>query len=84
MKKATGTDKLVGERIRICRNQLQLSQKTLAERLGVTIQQIQKYETGINRISSEGWRRSPKYLGCRWLTYSRRRTVKRCRRRLHP
>ena len=45
-------DIAVGERIRARRNQLQMSQEDLGKALGVSFQQIQKYEKGTNRISS--------------------------------
>src|SRR5437879_5133240 len=40
----------VGQRIRIQRNALGLSQTELADHLGVTFQQVQKYEKGVNRV----------------------------------
>jgi transcriptional regulator with XRE-family HTH domain len=43
-------DKLVGQNIRIQRLAMGLSQTELAEKLGVTFQQVQKYEKGVNRI----------------------------------
>ncbi|KRB61555.1 hypothetical protein ASE04_22145 [Rhizobium sp. Root708] len=45
-------DKEVGGRIRARRRVLGLSQTVLAERIGVTYQQLQKYENGKNRIGS--------------------------------
>jgi transcriptional regulator with XRE-family HTH domain len=42
----------VGARIRLRRTLLGLSQSTLAEQLGLTFQQVQKYERGSNRVSS--------------------------------
>jgi transcriptional regulator with XRE-family HTH domain len=42
----------VGDRLRLARRALSLSQEALAEQLGVTFQQVQKYEKGINRISA--------------------------------
>lgn len=45
-------DQYVGERVRIRRVSLGLSQQAVAERLGLTFQQIQKYEKGKNRIGS--------------------------------
>ena len=42
----------VGSRIRGRRTLLGLSQMALAEALGVTFQQVQKYERGVNRVSS--------------------------------
>lgn len=45
-------DAHVGQRITIRRKLLNLSQETLAKKLGVTFQQVQKYEKGKNRISA--------------------------------
>ena len=45
-------DKHVGKRLRVRRSLLGLSQEKLAEQVGVTFQQIQKYERGTNRVSS--------------------------------
>lgn len=45
-------DRHVGERVRARRKQLGLSQDKLAEALGLTFQQVQKYERGVNRISA--------------------------------
>jgi len=45
-------DKHVGARIRERRKELQMSQEKLAEQLGLTFQQIQKYERGANRVSA--------------------------------
>jgi transcriptional regulator with XRE-family HTH domain len=42
----------VGERIRLRRTELGLTQEQLAEALEVSYQQIQKYETGANRVSA--------------------------------
>jgi transcriptional regulator with XRE-family HTH domain len=44
-------DVMVGKRIRLRRVQLGLSQTELGQKLGVTFQQIQKYENGANRVS---------------------------------
>ncbi|MFO0466539.1 MAG: helix-turn-helix domain-containing protein [bacterium] len=45
-------DRFVGERIRLYRAMLGMSQQKLAENLGVTFQQLQKYERGENRIGA--------------------------------
>jgi transcriptional regulator with XRE-family HTH domain len=45
-------DANVGERIRLRRTEFGLTQEQLAEALGVSYQQIQKYETGANRVSA--------------------------------
>lgn len=42
----------VGKRLRLRRSILGLSQEKLAEELGITFQQVQKYEKGINRVSA--------------------------------
>lgn len=42
----------VGRRIRERRKALGVSQERLAEELGLTFQQVQKYERGANRVSS--------------------------------
>ena len=46
------TDAHVGKRVKKRRNELGMSQSKLAEGLGLTFQQIQKYEKGRNRIGS--------------------------------
>ena len=45
-------DKLVGKNIRIFRLAKKLSQTELGNSVGVTFQQIQKYENGTNRVGS--------------------------------
>lgn len=42
----------VGRRVRLCRTLVGLSQEELGEAVGLTFQQIQKYERGTNRISA--------------------------------
>ena len=42
----------VGSRIRLRRTLLGMSQTALAEAMGLTFQQVQKYEKGTNRVSS--------------------------------
>ena len=46
------TDKHVGSRLRMRRLMLDMSQTDIADALGVTFQQVQKYEKGTNRISA--------------------------------
>jgi len=46
------TDKHVGSRVRMRRMMLGISQSQLGEALGLTFQQVQKYEKGTNRISA--------------------------------
>jgi transcriptional regulator with XRE-family HTH domain len=45
-------DRSLGSRVRSRRLELGLSQSALGERVGVSFQQIQKYESGANRISA--------------------------------
>ena len=42
----------VGGRVRMRRKMLGISQETLADALGLTFQQVQKYERGANRVSA--------------------------------
>ncbi len=43
-------DVVIGQKIRLRRNILGMTQSDLAEALGVSFQQIQKYETGKNKV----------------------------------
>jgi transcriptional regulator with XRE-family HTH domain len=49
---ATAIDKLIGQNIRIFRIAKRLSQTELGAAIGVTFQQVQKYEKGANRVGS--------------------------------
>jgi DNA-binding transcriptional regulator YiaG len=51
-KSPTPTDKHVGKRVRMRRMMLSMSQTSLASALGLTFQQVQKYEKGANRIGA--------------------------------
>ena len=51
-KKPNPTDRYVGARVRMRRLMLGMSQTTLGEALGLTFQQVQKYEKGTNRIGA--------------------------------
>jgi transcriptional regulator with XRE-family HTH domain len=46
------TDKHVGARVRMRRMMLGMSQEKLGDALGLTFQQVQKYEKGVNRIGA--------------------------------
>ena len=50
VKKPNPIDVHVGGRIRMRRNMLGMSQEKLGEALGITFQQVQKYEKGTNRV----------------------------------
>ena len=51
-RKSTYSDYLVGQRIRLARTIVEQSQHDLAAELGISNTQIQKYETGRDRISA--------------------------------
>lgn len=51
-RRANPIDVHVGSRVRLRRMLLGMSQEKLGEQLGLTFQQIQKYEKGVNRIGA--------------------------------
>ncbi len=51
-KKSGPLDAMVGARIRMLRVNCGISQTVLAERIGVTFQQVQKYEQGADRVGA--------------------------------
>ena len=57
-------DVAVGARVRMRRKTLGLTQTALAEALGITFQQVQKYERGANRVSASMLVRAAKRLEC--------------------
>lgn len=56
-------DAHVGSRIRLRRTLLGMSQERLGESLGLTFQQVQKYERGMNRISASRLYQASRTLG---------------------
>ena len=62
-KKPNPTDIHVGSRIRLRRNMLGMSQERLGETLGITFQQIQKYEKGTNRVGASRLQAISEILG---------------------
>ena len=56
-------DKYVGSRVRARRVGLRISQTKLGEAIGVTFQQVQKYENGANRIGASNLYKISKTLG---------------------
>jgi transcriptional regulator with XRE-family HTH domain len=50
--RAAQLELIIGARMRTRRRQMGLSQSDLAERLGVSFQQVQKYERGANRVAA--------------------------------
>ena len=51
-KQANPVDAQVGNRVRLRRMLIGMSQEKLGEMLGLTFQQVQKYEKGVNRIGA--------------------------------
>jgi transcriptional regulator with XRE-family HTH domain len=49
---ASAIDRYIGARMREQRLVLKMSQEQLGRELGVSFQQIQKYESGVNRVSA--------------------------------
>ena len=47
------SSKGIGWKLRKLRHQAGWTQERLAERIGVTVQQIQKYEAGINKLNTD-------------------------------
>ena len=56
-------DALVGARVRMLRERRKMSQTALGEAIGVSFQQVQKYERGANRISASALFQIAKALG---------------------
>jgi transcriptional regulator with XRE-family HTH domain len=48
---ATAGDLWIGQQLRARRLEMHVSQSELADRIGVSFQQIQKYEKGVNRVA---------------------------------
>ena len=51
-KRPNSTDAYVGNKVRIRRKMLGMSQEKLSKQLGISFQQVQKYENGANRIGA--------------------------------
>lgn len=49
---ANAVDRKIGQKVRSRRLEIGMSQEKLAELIGVTFQQVQKYEKGVNRIAA--------------------------------
>lgn len=60
---ATAIDRYIGAQIRARRLAAGLSQENLAEMIGVTFQQVQKYEKGANRVAAATLVRIAEALG---------------------
>ena len=68
-KQASAIDVLVGRQLRARRVDRGMSQEQLADELGITFQQIQKYEGGKNRIAAGRLFEFAKALGCSILYF---------------
>ena len=55
-------DKAIGARLRMYRQRANISQTTLGKQLGVSFQQVQKYENGTNRVSAATLIKIAKFL----------------------
>ena len=62
-RKTDSTDIAVGQRIRVERLGRRMSQTELAEKIGVSFQQVQKYEKGTNRVGAGRLSRIAEVLG---------------------
>ena len=62
-------DRLVGSRVRQRRMQRGMSQEQLAEHLGLTVPQVQKYEKGVNRIGASRLHKIAGLLGAPISTF---------------
>lgn len=62
-KKPNPVDRHVGSRVRMRRMLIGMSQEKLGEALGITFQQIQKYEKGTNRIGASRLHQIAQVLG---------------------
>jgi transcriptional regulator with XRE-family HTH domain len=51
-RRSTAVDAYVGRRLKQRREDLNMSQERLAEMLGISFQQVQKYERGLNRVGA--------------------------------
>ena len=62
-KQANPIDAQVGNRVRLRRMLIGMSQEKLGELLGLTFQQVQKYEKGVNRVGAGRLNRIAEALG---------------------
>ncbi|MBM6595466.1 helix-turn-helix domain-containing protein [Microvirga pudoricolor] len=63
-KSPSALDQFIGQRIRTARVAKGMSQEGLADQLGLTFQQLQKYEKGVNRITAGRLEEISRVLGC--------------------
>jgi transcriptional regulator with XRE-family HTH domain len=67
-RRADGNDVIVGNNIRVHRLAQKMPQAVLAEAIGLSFQQLQKYETGANRVGTARLVRIADALGVPVLT----------------
>ena len=67
-RKPLPVDVVVGRNIKICRLQRGLSQTELGRQIGVTFQQVQKYEQGTNRVGASRLSAIARVLGVPLVT----------------
>ena len=58
------TDAVIGATIRARRDEIRMTQAQLARAVGVTFQQVQKYERGANRVSASALLRMSEVMDC--------------------
>jgi transcriptional regulator with XRE-family HTH domain len=57
-------DKHIGSRIRMRRIEMKISQDELGGKIGVSFQQVQKYEKGVNRVGAARLQQIAEVLAC--------------------
>jgi len=62
-------DEIIGNNFRILRANARMTQAQLAEQLGITFQQVQKYERGTNRIAASTLYKASKILNVGLLSF---------------
>ena len=62
-RRAEAGDAVVGQNIRVHRLARRMSQSALADAIGITFQQVQKYEKGVNRVGAARLVRIARALG---------------------
>ena len=71
-KASNAIDAHVGSRVRMRRMMLGMSQEKLGDALGLTFQQVQKYEKGTNRMGASRLQQDADILGVRGASLFRR------------
>ena len=70
-KASNAIDAHVGSRVRMRRMMLGMSQEKLGDALGLTFQQVQKYEKGTNRMGASRLRQAADILASRCHSFSK-------------